>query len=256
MSDARVNEISTTTVPAVATPHPVGPSAVQLAVVVAIVAAGLLLTAFTSDVTRVSEAGIKLVNGQPFLVEQAGDWRGGTLEGLSEAERRILPADTEGARRTYVDEDGNKVFCSAVLAGRDVTSIHRPELCLSGQGWRNQGKQMESIGTAAAPGGMLQVTRLTEVLDVTLPDGRVAQSRSIYAYWFVGKDRLTSHHWQRILWTSEDRVLHNTNHRWAYLLVGVPVETKNASDLTRAEQQAWKRLENFIQSVYPTLVSR
>lgn len=255
MSDASVSEVSTTAVPTVAKLQPVGPSAAQLAVVVAIVAAGLLLTAFTSDVTRVSEAGIKLVDGQPFLVEQAGDWRGGPLEGLSEAERRILPADTEGARRTYVDKDGNKVFCFVVLAGRDVTSIHRPELCLSGQGWRNQGKHTESVGTTAAPGGMLQVTRLNEVLDVTLPDGRIAQSRSIYAYWFVGKDRLTPHHWQRILWTSEDRVFHTTNHRWAYLLVGVSVDATGATDSARAEQEAWKRLKNFIENIYPTLVA-
>ena len=54
---------------------------------------------------------------------------------------------------------------------------------------------------------------------VKLPDGRIVQARAVFVYWFVGKGRVTPYHWQRIFWTAKDRILHNTNHRWAYFLI-------------------------------------
>src|SRR5712672_1938554 len=137
-----------------------GPSTVQLSVLVAILGSGVLLTALTSDVTRVTEPGVKLVDGQPFLPDQAGDWTGGEMTGLTKEERDILPSDTEGARRIYTDSAGHQVFCSLVLAGRDVTSIHRPELCLRGQGWQWGGLNVADIPVATASGGMLRVSRI------------------------------------------------------------------------------------------------
>ena len=74
------------------------------------------------------------------------------LSGLTEEEKKILPEDTMGSRRLFKDKDGDELFCSIVLAGRDVTSIHRPELCLTGQGWRLGKLQVEDISTLAAKG--------------------------------------------------------------------------------------------------------
>ena len=51
---------------------------------VVILAVGVLLTATTSDVAKVSEPGVKLYpDGTPFLVDQAGDWTGGEKTGLT-----------------------------------------------------------------------------------------------------------------------------------------------------------------------------
>jgi len=199
-----------------------GPSVIQLGLLVAILGAGVLVTALTSQVTKMTEPGVKLVDGQLFLVDKVGDWIGGELGGLSEAEKNILPPDTEGARRVFKDKQGRELFCSIVLAGRDVTSIHRPELCLPGQGWEIQNEHVQQMPVAAAPGGALQVMRINATRSIPLPDGRTGRYRSIFLYWFVGKDRVTPYHWQRILWTTMDRVLHNTNHRWAYVLISMP----------------------------------
>ncbi|MBV8175046.1 MAG: hypothetical protein JO151_10860, partial [Verrucomicrobia bacterium] len=40
-----------------------------------------------------------------------------------------------------------------------------------------------------------------------------------YIYWFVGKDKTTDDHFERILLTSWDRIVHRVNHRWAYVIV-------------------------------------
>lgn len=230
-----------------------GPSVKQLAVVVSILAAGIIVTALTSDVTKVSEPGVRLVNDVPYLEPQIGVWTGGELSGLTEQERAILPQDTLCARRQYLDPAGRRISCSIILAGRDVTSIHRPELCLEGQGWRFN-EWTESVPVATAPHGRLEVMRMNSVRDVRLTDGRVLQAHSIFAYWFIGKDRVTPHHWERILWTTKDRVWHNTNHRWAYILIHAPVDPQAAArDLSQARDDTMAVVKEFVQDLYATL---
>jgi hypothetical protein len=234
-----------------------GPSTRQIAIVVAILGGSVLFTAMTADVTKVSEPGVKLTaDGQPFLTDKAGDWTGGELTGLTPEEKKILPEDTMGSRRIFKDSNGDELFCSIVLAGRDVTSIHRPELCLTGQGWSLGNLQIEPISTPAAKGGALSVSRLNATRDVKLSDGRVARTRSIFLYWFVGKDRVTPYHWQRIYWTAKDRVLHNTNHRWAYILIHIPVtQGEIASGAGKSEEETMKVVAGFVHDLYPTLVA-
>lgn len=252
-----MNDLPTPPVSTVPDRPPVarGPTAVQLGLIVVLLAAGIIVTAFTSDVTRVSEAGVRLVAEKPFLEEQAGDWRGGPLQGLTDDERRLLPADTEGARRLYVNSASNEVYCSVVVAGREVTSIHRPELCLPGQGWNIINEFTETIPIPAAPGGALRVMRMNATRTVWLASQQPARAQSIFLYWFVGKDRRTPYHWQRILWTTKDRVFHNTNHRWAYILIHIPVGVESP-DTPRLEEAAMQTGRSFVQAIYPSLMPR
>jgi EpsI family protein len=231
------------------------PSRVLIAVVVGVLGGAVLLTATTSDVTKTSEPGVKLYpDGTPFLVDRAGDWTGDEKQGLTKEEHDLLPQDTEGSRRLFKNQRGDVVFCSIILAGRDTTSIHRPELCLPGQGWTIN-EHMEAIPVATAPGGMLTVMRMNGTHPARLLDGGVGQAKSIFLYWFVGKDRITASHWQRIYWTSKDRVFHNTNHRWAYILIRVPVrDDEFGGGGAQSEDDAMKIAARFVQDIYPTFV--
>jgi hypothetical protein len=254
---------ATTTPPAViqpegqpAVPQRRGPSTKQISIVVVILAVGVLLTATTSDVAKVSEPGVKLYpDGTPYLVDQAGDWAGGEKTGLTKQEQELLPKDTEGSRRLFRNKDGAELFCSIVLAGRDVTSIHRPELCLPGQGWKIQSEYTVPVPVATAPGGMLNVMRMNASRPVRLADGRTTELRSVFAYWFVGKDRMTPYHWQRIYWTAKDRVFYNTNHRWAYILIHLPIQGDAEESATiKSQDDAMKVVSRFIQDIYPSLI--
>jgi hypothetical protein len=235
-----------------------GPSAKQIAIVVVILAVGVVVTALTSDVTRVSEPGIRLVDGSPYLPDKLTGWEAGELVGLTENERQLLPADTMGARRPFTDPAGNKVFSTIVLAGREVTSIHRPELCLPGQGWKIDSENTESIPVATAPGGVLKVMRMNMQHSLPAKDGSIGKRvRYIFVYWFVGKDRVTPYHWQRIMWTTEDRVFFNRNHRWAYILLYAPVASDDLGNATpQAEQQTMQLLSKFVQNIYPELAPK
>jgi EpsI family protein len=231
-----------------------GPGIVQLAIVVAILGGAILLTALTSNVSGVSEPGIRLVDGQPFLVEKVGDWEGSPLQGLTEAERKILPADTEGVRRVYTDKDGNEVYCSVILEGSDVTSIHRPELCLTGQGWKFDRERVESIPVKGTPRGVLRMTCIDARRTIKLPQGSPTETRAEFAYWFVGKGRLTPYHWQRILLTTKDRVLLNRNVRWAYFLIYAPMTIeKDGKVQNRTGAETVELIRRFVQDIFPTL---
>ena len=167
-----------------------------------------------------------------------------------------MPPDTKGARRVYRRADGVEVACSVVLAGRDVTSIHRPELCLPGQGWLIDYQTGMRLHAAAFPGGNLEVMRLDAKRQVNPQNEPSRIGRAMFAYWFIGKDRVTAHHWERILWTTKDRILHGRNHRWAYVLILVPVQADASGQVTPAYQErATQVMTSFVQSLYPLLMS-
>ena len=229
-----------------------------IASVIAIIGSGVLLTALTSDVTKVSEPGVKLVEGRPFLIDHVGDWTGGELQGLSDIEKKLLPADTEGARRLFTDKDGEQLFCSIVLAGRDAASVHRPELCLPGQGWNIQNEYVLSIPSSGGTGRHTgSDANERHAYDPVSRTGKPVSIARFLCTGLSGKDRVTAYHWQRILWTSKDRVLHNTNHRWAYILISMPVTGETARDgRGKSPEETMQVVTRFVQDVYPTLVGK
>jgi len=146
------------------------------------------------------------------------------LEGLkqdvSEAERVILPPDTEFAKMSYDNKHELRLNAQIVLAGAEKRSIHRPEVCLPGQGWTI--KSSETIKVPMTSGGDLSVTMLT----ISIPVRVGNESRELtqfFSYWFVGYGTTTPSHLVRIAKTNLDVLLHNTNHRWAYVIVSAPV---------------------------------
>jgi hypothetical protein len=145
----------------------------------------------------------------------------GSDQSVSEAERVILPADTEFAKKIYSDGLGNDIHSQIVLAGAEKRSIHRPEVCLPAQGWTI--KTGEVVPLKLADGRTLEVMKLTVVRPVMLNNGTQRDLTSIFCYWFIGKHATTPHHFVRVLKTNLDMLLHNTNHRWAYVIVNAPV---------------------------------
>ncbi|MDB6167539.1 MAG: eight transrane protein EpsH, partial [Verrucomicrobia bacterium] len=103
------------------------------------------------------------------------EWIGRRAE-VSPVEREILPADTGYARRDYVAvaDARQRVFLSVVLSGRDRTSIHRPELCLVGQGWSIDGTAGHRFSFFGNAGGDFPATLLRVRREIRTPAGVVA----------------------------------------------------------------------------------
>ena len=185
--------------------------------------AGLTLLAchLFHDVDTKTEPGVIM-----SLPDSIGNYLGFDTD-ITESERLILPSDTEFAKRRYIGFDLPELTTEIVLSGAHRQSIHRPQVCLVGQGWAIQ--KEETIPIALADGGVQKVRKLT--LARTQNGMRIV---GYFIYWFIGKDKTTDDHIERIFLTSWDRIVHRVNHRWAYVIVSstLPLEPK-VTDLER-----------------------
>jgi EpsI family protein len=174
------------------------------------------------------------------------DWIGRRSEVTAE-EQAVLPPDTGYSRRTYtaLHRPGQHVFVSIVLSGRDRSSIHRPELCVEGQGWTIQRSFPHSFrwpapggasGVIELPATVLRVERISANGKTKVP--------SLLAYWFVGGDTVVATHGQRMVRGAWDRLRHGRADRWAYVLV--------QTDAVDGEAVALARLQEVLDGTLPT----
>jgi hypothetical protein len=104
-------------------------------------------------------------------------------------------------------------------------------------------------------GQPLQVMKLIIGRPVTLQNGQQKELTSYFMYWFVGKDTTTPYHLVRILKTNLDMLLHNTNHRWAYVIVSAPVLEGFTPDGKDADQTL-EMLKKFIGEIGPHIMQK
>ena len=179
---------------------------------------------------------------------------GGTFFGLpapvSEAEHTILPPDTEFARNNYDDFHGHTVFFSIVLSGLQQYTIHRPEVCLVAQGWTV--KRTEDVPIRLASGHPLMVRCLFLHADALPGNGDHPSMDALYMYWFVAEEKTTPSYITRNLWSSWDRVLHNRDHRWAYITAMSPITLETRPDGLN-EAQTRDMLAAFIGRILPAV---
>ena len=161
---------------------------------------------------------------------------------VSVVEREILPPDTGFSRRNYafVADRRRDVFLSVVLSGRDRTSIHRPELCLVGQGWTITEAARHTFGYPGRPDATFAATLLRVQREVALPavPGRAGAKETVpqlVAYWFVGGDGVVPSHVQRMARDAWNRVAHGRADRWAYVLVQTDARDGEAAALARIQ---------------------
>ena len=129
----------------------------------------------------------------------------GTSETVSPSELALLPGDTEFEKKIYQDLTGNSLTAQVVLSGGEKRSIHRPEVCLPGQGWSVQAGEVLPI--TLANGRTLDVMKLTLNREIETGPGQRVNLKSYFLYWFVGKDTSTPHHWVRLAKTKWDMVV-------------------------------------------------
>jgi len=211
-------------------------------VLVAVVTGALAVAAGTRWIdarATVAGAGVRLAAGQVDPVELptflGNAWIGRRAE-VTAFEREILPPDTGYSRKRYVslDDPGHSVFLSVVLSGRDRSSIHRPELCLVGQGWTIGGAAVHRFRDPSRAGGDFPATVLHVHREAPGPAGRRAAPPEIVAYWFVGPDRVVAAYWQR-MWFDALARLRGHADRWAYVLAQTDARDGEAAALARIQ---------------------
>lgn len=158
------------------------------------------------------------------------------LFSMTRSEYGALPHDTEFIKSAYTNDVGRRVFVSIVLSGMERDSIHRPQRCLVAQG--NALDQEYTLDIPLDGRDPLQI----RVIKASRPNENI-----YYAYWFVGQERETPSHLNRMFWLAWGRVVESKASRWAYISV---------SGVCEQEGKAYEaEIKDIVQKLYPTLLT-
>jgi hypothetical protein len=139
---------------------------------------------------------------------------------LDEITTNTLPKDTSFGQRLYAAPDRFMIQNRVVLMGTDRASMHKPQFCLEGQGWR--------IDTGVSAADTVRVERpfaydLPVVKLITtkeeMVDGRLVSRRGVYVYWYVADDAMSAsvYGFER-MWMLATRMLRTgVLQRWSYV---------------------------------------
>jgi len=173
----------------------------------------------------------------------------GTNAPVTDVEHKYLPKDTEFARKNYEDFHAHNIFFSIVLSGVQQYTIHPPEVCLVAQGWDIVGQK--DIPIRLPSGHELVVRNLSIQRNAINNQKEPFLLKAYYMYWYVADNITTPDHATRNWMSSWDRVVHNRDHRWAYVIAMSPISQTFRPDGLDADQTR-DLLTSFIRQIVPT----
>jgi hypothetical protein len=151
----------------------------------------------------------------------------------------VLPQDTSFGQRRYQALDGFEALLYVVLMGGDRTSLHKPQICLRGSGWKIDNSEPETVHVNRPFEYDLPVRKLT-----LSPEKAGIPRRGIYVYWFVADNEYSREHWQRMWWMFRDLLRTGVLQRWSYV-------TCFATCAPGQEDVTFERMKKFIAAAVP-----
>ena len=222
------------------------------ALVLAMMAGTALLLFHMKAHQRLGEPGVKTrleAGGKnlEILMPEATPGYGSEILTNAEAVLTRLPADSSYRARIYKADDGTWIQMTTVLMGSDRSSIHRPQICMTGQGWLidDAHSDREVISMTRPQNYDLPVNKLVATKQFPDANGNLQTVSGIYVYWFVDGDRITadSNQWM-LWWMPQDLLLHGLLERWSYISVFEPC-------LPGQEAATFTRMKQFIADAVP-----
>lgn len=215
---------------------------------IALIAVGAGMLLHLQGRQQLGEPGVRCVAGEGLRVtiqlpERVADYVSTNVE-PTKLELEVLPKDTSFGRRLYRAPDGFEVLLSVVLMGTDRTSIHKPEYCLTSQGWQILNRETIAVPMERPHRYALPVRKFTAGRLVQEPGGQQARQGGLYFFWFVSQDHLTASHWSRVGWLTWDLVRRGILPRWAYVSAFVGCSPGQ-------EARAAERAERFLEAAVP-----
>lgn len=163
----------------------------------------------------------------------------------------VLPADTSYGQRIYSQPDAhwlNRLTMNVVLMGTDRTSLHKPQFCLEGQGWRIDDSQTAelTIPVARPHPYELPVVKLVATREFNDGKGQTVMLRGVYVYWFVADGALSGDKsGAERMWGMAKHLLKTGElQRWAYV-------TCFAICQPGQEDATFERVKQFIAAAVP-----
>ena len=162
----------------------------------------------------------------------------------------VLPSDTSYGQRYYINK-GNSNDCfqvNVVLMGTDRTSIHKPQYCLEGAGWRidNAATLETKIPVARPQPYELPVIKILSTRQFRDTAGNTVTYRGLYVYWFVADGALSGDKSgsERMWWMAKHLLQTGELQRWAYISCFAVCQSGT-------EEATFERMKKFIASAVP-----
>ena len=157
-----------------------------------------------------------------------------------------LPHDTSFMQRRYITPQTNLMLMNVVLMGRDRTSIHKPQFCLTGNGWNidDAESSQDTVRIAEPHSYDLPVMKLLMTREANFT-GQPMKWRGLYVYWFVADNELSARHETRMWQIASHWLRTGELQRWAYVscfTICRPGE----------EEAAYQNMKKFIAASVPT----
>lgn len=212
---------------------------------IVITAGGLAICAMTDVNPTIADPGVVLE-----LPLQFGKYQGQEMK-MTAVERNILDKGVDLARCQYLSTDQHMMLATVIQSGMGGRTLHRPEVCLPGQGW-NITERLK-IPVKLDNGRTVQATLLRMHRDYEPSPGTRKRMRALNLYWYIGSDGTTSDdYYDHIRISYIDAVFHNLAHRWAMASFFVPMpETEVRANDPMEEVGALGELRDFAGGVAP-----
>ncbi len=163
---------------------------------------------------------------------------GKLLARISLGEKTWLPADTRILKSNYSRGDGGLLAVTVVVSGKSRLSIHRPEMCLPGQGFQIQSTRVRALDLG--DGRTLRVNMVKAA--------RTGERPISFLYWFVNPRREATSHWDRIFSDVWARSVQNRVNRWCMVTV--------FSSQPMDDAEAMQTIAPFLGGWYPQVLRR
>ncbi len=209
-----------------------------------------MLTRRIDSITHNGKCGIALavneVDPVPFPSMLNIDWAGREYP-VSKVEKDNLPPDTGFSRKSYVNllHPEQEVNISIVLSGKDRSSIHRPELCLVGQGWTIKDNFAHNFSVPEMKGGLLPTTVLRVEHSMYNANETEVLIPALFAYWFVGADTVVPTHGERLFQMARERLFGFNVNRWAYVFAQTICPDGEDAGLERLQEVIALTIDQF-----------
>jgi len=161
---------------------------------------------------------------------------GQPLSRISLGERNMLPGDTRIGKSTYLSVNGFMLATTFVVSGKSRLSLHRPEMCLPGQGFELRDKVVRTVDLGQGRQLCMNVFRAA----------RAGERPIGFLYWFVCPRMTTTSHWTRIFSDVWDRSVHNRINRWCMFSV--------FCNQSFDDPDVWRATEQFLREWYPQVM--
>ncbi len=222
----------------------------MLAVFLALLAvtSSLLLRARSNQ--RLGEPGVRTqplpgTQNLKVVLPEAVPGYSGVISDQPETVLNALPLDTSFGHCVYTDTNHFQTVANVVLMGLDRTSIHKPQVCLTAQGWviADASSKVEILPMTRPFPYQLPVMHLEASLHTEV-HGKPTVLSGVYVYWFVDGNKLTAHHWQRMWWMARDVLMTGVLDRFAYVSFFAICEPGQ-------ETATYERMKNVIMATVP-----